>query len=972
MFELAPSSGAKRQALDDHFAACLDCRRLALALASTTGTGMEPVVPPETPIKDQTIGRFVLRGELGRGAMGIVYLAHDPELDREVAVKVLAVQSPMAAEEAERLRREGQSLARLSHPNVVTVYEAGTEDKQYYVVMELLEGTTLDLWLAAAERSSSEIIEVFRNAGTGLNAAHEAGLVHRDFKPSNLMVPHGTDAKVTDFGLVRIHDEDSASLPSPEDLDVLRLSLSGSIIGTPAYMAPEQLTQADATAKSDQFAFCVTLYEALCGERPFQGATFSALSASMEGSKDAGVDTSKLHSIRSKARAAIVKGLSVDPEQRHLSMKALLAELAPPKKRWPAGAVALLGASAIALAGVMASASSAETCMGGKAQVAASWARSDRGRIQEAFAAIDNDLARERLVRVQTSLDTYAKDWSLRHHEVCRASERGEQSPSRLDQRMSCLDDKLARFETTIEELALADHDVAVRSLDMVVGLPDPVSCLSLTGAAPPSALRDRIERVERQLNEVETKSLAGQADVAINLAQQADLEAKSIGYHPLKARASLSLARLESSLGNFESAAIHVKESALAAAAAGLPHEQARAFGEQAHLLGVNLAKYDAAKDSADLALALLETGGPAPIAKSEVLLAVSTALYKSGDHDAASKRLQEARAALGSTSSPFARRLLGQIMVSMGQQASTIAQFPKSLEYFDAGLSLFKEIYGSNHADVAMAHEEKGKVLFYLGRNEESQASFAAAIAIRDSIAGDVSHVARLFYEAGEKEGAEAIELLQKAVAEGRQLYGDDHPEVAHLLSGLGDALEDDGQIAAAIKVYREGSRIMEMVHGPQSVEFAKALSDRLHALAVEGKLEEVIADARRVEKILEGSDDIRSQMVSFLSSFILAMAFTDDDFWIEARAQFKRSQAKLASIRELHGDTVMILLPGGFPLLLEFRVAVAEFELQGRTEALKHAHDAARRFVDFEDADQDLVEDVNEWLAEHPLSD
>jgi eukaryotic-like serine/threonine-protein kinase len=288
------------------------------------------------------LGRYVVLEHVGSGAMGIVYAAYDPELDRKVAIKLLrpAERSKPSgqAENRARLLREAQAMARLSHPNLVTVHDVGALDDRVFLAMELIDGPTLTTWLAASPRSWQEVLEVFGSAGLGLAAAHDAGLVHRDFKPDNVLLDQDGRVVVMDFGLARAvagrtdahPDLKRAEAASPSSLELTR---SGMLMGTPAYMAPEQLEGEASNAKADHFSFCVALYQGLYGERPFAGETLGELMATISAGRirPAGPGTM----VPARIRRALVQGLSFDPEHRHRDMRTLLAALTrDPARRW--------------------------------------------------------------------------------------------------------------------------------------------------------------------------------------------------------------------------------------------------------------------------------------------------------------------------------------------------------------------------------------------------------------------------------------------------------------------------------------------------------------------------------------------------------------------------------------------------------------------------------------------------------------
>jgi tetratricopeptide (TPR) repeat protein/predicted Ser/Thr protein kinase len=286
------------------------------------------------------LGRYVLVERLGSGAMGVVYRAEDPQLQREVAVKVLHPQRADVAAGHERLRREARALGQVRHPNVIEVYDVGEAGARVFVAMALVEGRSLEAWLGEATRSWQEILDVFAHAGRGLHAAHQAGLVHRDFKPGNVQVGRDGSVRVLDFGLAKAMRLASATAPSDAGVDAHgSATIEGAVVGTPRYMAPAQLLGADADASSDQYAFCVALWEALFGEPPFDPEHMLASKQSRERAKlRAG------SSVPSRIQRALRRGLSPEARDRFASMHALLeALLASSRRSAVAAAIAVVG-----------------------------------------------------------------------------------------------------------------------------------------------------------------------------------------------------------------------------------------------------------------------------------------------------------------------------------------------------------------------------------------------------------------------------------------------------------------------------------------------------------------------------------------------------------------------------------------------------------------------------------------------------
>jgi hypothetical protein len=322
---------------------------------TATAPGSSKAPRAEAPALGDTLGRYRLERELGAGGMGVVHAAFDPDLERRVALKVLRTVD--SDEARQRLLREARALARLTHPNVVTVHEVGSAAGRDYVAMELIEGETLDDWLKAAPRSEHDITGVFVAAGRGLAAAHAAGLVHRDFKPHNVLRRKDGRIVVTDFGLARgieaaIELEATVRLKagqSPNDATSSSLGVltqTGSVLGTPAYMAPEQWNAQNVGPAADQFAFCVALWEALAGQRPFKGATLDALQAAVRRGPSE-LDDSKLPR---RLRAALKRGLDPSPDRRWPSMDALLGAITRADR--PRGVLLTIAGAAVIATGV--------------------------------------------------------------------------------------------------------------------------------------------------------------------------------------------------------------------------------------------------------------------------------------------------------------------------------------------------------------------------------------------------------------------------------------------------------------------------------------------------------------------------------------------------------------------------------------------------------------------------------------------
>jgi serine/threonine protein kinase len=360
---LTPAAQSKIEA---HLASCRDCRALVAALAMDAGTDSNAATVPHEPSSPSQaaqrptrtltvgdrVGRYLVLSALGAGGMGVVFAAYDPQLDRKVALKLLRAGITYNTKDARtRLRREAQAIAQLSHPNVVAVYDVGTTDEgDLYIAMEFVEGDTLTSWLKKYPRTWREIVDVFVQAARGLLAAHSVGLLHRDFKPDNVLVGGDGRVRVTDFGLARsLITPDEAtrspaashrppSHPGPSALNV-ELTATGTVLGTPRYMPPEQLTGPDIDARADQFSFCIALYEALYGVHPLPGAT----SVSMLEKHEKAHPPPEGSKVPAAIARTVMTGLERERGKRFPSMGALISALVPAPKRTSLRYAALAG-----------------------------------------------------------------------------------------------------------------------------------------------------------------------------------------------------------------------------------------------------------------------------------------------------------------------------------------------------------------------------------------------------------------------------------------------------------------------------------------------------------------------------------------------------------------------------------------------------------------------------------------------------
>ena len=505
--------------------------------------------PEDIPPVPQ-VGRYLLIERLGQGGMGVVYSAYDPDLDRKVALKLLQADGQADSQGGRvRLLREAQAMARISHPNVVPIFDVGIWGEQVFLAMELADGGSLSGWLDDEDEDHSwrEVLERFLGAGRGLQAAHAVGLVHRDFKPANVLVSQSGRVWVTDFGLARPVDPDAPEEEVPESVQELapnsrrvlndQLTQAGVVVGTPNYMSPEQYIGGglELDARSDQFSFCVSLYWALYRQRAFETArmrTFAAAhrrqatpedrTAPMKPSaltKLSDVPTDLIRepprdaNVPGWIRQALMRGMAVNPSERFPSMEELLEALSQERRRaarrkWLAAACAT-GVGLAAVGGFAYQRS--QVCAGIDGLMAQVWTPEAQGQLASSFAATGRPIAQETAVHVTQVLGDYAKSWTQQRFQVCQATHSSAvaQPEELLGRRVACLERRREDLRALVGLLTQADGPLVEKAVDAAHALPDLAECADLEGLAEQQRLpsdpgkREEIARLGTGLAEV-------------------------------------------------------------------------------------------------------------------------------------------------------------------------------------------------------------------------------------------------------------------------------------------------------------------------------------------------------------------------------------------------------------------------------------------------------------------------------------
>ncbi len=817
-----------------------------------------------------TLGRYIVVDRLGAGAMGVVYRAYDPELDRTVALKLLRERGDDDARTA-RLQREAQAMARLSHRNVVAVFDVGRHQQQLFVAMEHLDGRTLRAWLGEARRGWRETVEVFLDAGRGLAAAHSAGVIHRDFKPDNVLITHDGRVVVVDFGVAGAPGEREIP-PGVAPRAPSSATATGALLGTPAYMAPELWRGDRADERSDQFAFSVALHEALFGEPPFAPTDGDdtlddadrlalAILAGEVRPPPAEVE------VPARVRRVVARGLATAPDERFPSMTALLAALDDTirrrRPRWIAAGAA--GVAIAAAAGLYAARDrrAGPTCSDARARLVGAWDPAVRSRIAEAWRATGRRDADQVLDLAAARLDAYADAWTAGFDDACAASRiRGEQSAELFDLRADCLLDRRGELEALTTVLAEDPDRALLDRAVQAIGRLEPVDrcadVAALRAADPPPRDPERAAQVATVTAEVaraEALTRAARFADARLLAEQAARDAASIGYATLQARALVALGDVYESL-DLADAEPTLDQATLSAADAGDDDLFARALLLHMRVLS-DARRFDEASALAPVARAVSRRAHDRGRLDAGVLL--EEALIAQGR-----ERYEDARARFADAIAAY-REATGDDDERVAVASAMLAAVEYRLGHLDEAVAaatraadVLERLLGPNHPKVASARTVIGGVALQRTDLPAAAREMERAAAIYEIALGpDHLDTASAYNNVGlvyQMQGRydEAAAALSRALAIKRARLGDDAPEVATELANHADILRSAGDIDRAVAELRESLAIRERALGPDSPDLADSARLLAVALIEQGHADEAVPLAVRAVEI------------------------------------------------------------------------------------------------------------------------
>jgi tetratricopeptide (TPR) repeat protein len=765
--------------------------------------------------------------------MGVVYAAYDPELDRKVAIKLLhAVERERRDEARARLLRESQALARLSHPNVITVHDVGVLGDGVFMVMEFVDGLTVKHWLQQQPRPWRRVLDVFLDAGRGLAAAHAAGIVHRDFKPSNIMLGSDGTVQVVDFGLAHpagdaSEDGGEAATPHLEartgrdsipmtGMLTTPLTEAGTVMGTPGYMAPEQYRGEATDARTDLFGFCVALYEGVHGERPFTGKDRKELERRVLAGEIR--EPAGRVAVPAWLHRVLLRGLSVDPQGRFESMDELLAALERHPRRirrlWlGAAAVAIAltaGASGFALLGER----GPTVCQGAERKLVGVWDADRKSAVREAFLATGRSFAQDTWERVEPVMDDWAQGWVTMHTEACEATHvYGEQSQQLLDLRMQCLGRRLGELDALGGLFAVADPEVlehAVQAASALAPLDGCGNAEALSSVVRPPddpEVAARVDALQADLARATALGSAGKYADGREVARAAVDAAAELGYTPLLAEALLELGMLLDYAADLEDAEATLHRAVQAAERARDDEVKARAWIQLVFVVGYRQARHEEGLRLADLADAVIDRAGSEDLLRARLSSFRGSVLLTQGRRDEALAHQQRALEVCERELGPDHPQV-AQALEKLGAALEEQGRYDDALIRYERALAIWERALGPDHPRLAVSLNNISVVHSDQERWEDALAYSRRALRLLERALGsDHRRVAELLINLanalhGLERLDEAREHLERVLQILEKAYGTGHPNVATVLNNLGNLLRDQGHPKEALE--------------------------------------------------------------------------------------------------------------------------------------------------------------------------
>jgi len=816
------------------------------------------------------IGRYEIRELIGAGGMGTVFRAHDPHLGRDVALKLLhpGYADPSALAEASgRLVHEAQVLARLSHPNVVAAYDVGvTGEGAVFLAMEFVDGVSLRQWLAEP-RSQAEIVRVLIAAGHGLVAAHASGVLHRDFKPANVMVSPDARVRVIDFGLARaagLAALAASERPSPapalrartgrarlaRDSGAAQASTrtcASSGVGTPGYISPEQLLGQAIDARSDQFSYAVTAFVALTGQHPYPDSLAAAASATADDETPAVLQSARQAWPLTTPRAlrrVVDRGLSPNAEERYPSLGAMVHALerasAPRRRAAVALALGALAVSATAVGSLRRSSADLAVCEVNQVAFAGVWDAALRARVEQRFRATRHQNALETFGLISRRLDGFEHQWRAMRQASCEATlVRGEQPERVMALRAACLDRALAGTKALVGVLVDADaasmDRLASAAPASLAPCADPAALLSVAAALPEDpSLRAKIEEVGVGLAINRALITASRGPEALEQAQSMLELARLTEHPPAIAAATAQLGRAYNRMPSPSQSALGedlLNESIRLAAAAGDDRLVAATSSFLLFRISYGQTRVQEAEAMLPAVEALVERAGNRPEDRMNLLMGRYAILFRRYQLEGAMLALEEVIRLAEDAEGEFKR--LGVIAAAeVGHVYTELERFAEAEVVEQRAADGMRRLFGANHPQMMTALGNLSIVQSKAGHREQALASIAEYQRIAALMPPDEPRLKYLEFAESRVwritgDCAQAVPLLRKALERFTAADGPDHPQTTNVINDLGVCLAATNQVSEGIAFLERALANRRHGNDPAVAEAAFALA-------------------------------------------------------------------------------------------------------------------------------------------------
>ena len=861
--------------------------------------------------------------------MGIVYLAHDPELDRNVALKFVRSLGGRSAERRRaRMLREARAMACLSHRNVVGVLDVGLHtgpgcpQPLLFIAMEYVDAESLTAWLRR-QRSSAEILRVFLAAGHGLAAAHAAGLVHRDFKPDNVLVGarsrstaksgerrRDLEVKVTDFGLAcasgSTHGgavaspDGELSSSSTEVSDAVglgrltqgRLTRTGAATGTPAYMAPEQHLRQTVDQRADQFAFCVALYEALYNQSPFGGSSADEKARAVLAGDV--LRPQRATGLERRVWPALLRGLQKRPAERWPSMDALLHALEkaarPPR---PSGAVLAGGAIAVVVGGAWVQSvlsTKPGRCSTSEGELEGIWDDARRERVHAAVNKTSTRHAAETWSRLSSTLESYATSWQTVYAQICDPSRPVDEVGSTYDRAMACMADRRSRLEALLDLLDQADDQTVSAAVRAASSLPSVSPCADAEAlsaeVAPPQdeATRARVRSIRTDLANADTLVDLGRVHEAVEVLERTFAAAERIEYPPVVAETLLLLGTARALSGEAQQGRSELERAYFIATESSDALTATRAAIALARVAGLLMQDAEAALEWARHARAGLARLHDDGTLEGSLLTIIGHVHHDRNELEQARTHHERALEIMVSLHGPDHIES-AKALNSMGVFWYRTGEFDQAADTMSRALRAHEQALGPSHPTVgAMAGNlgllarKRGDLDLALGYFERSVEVLEKAYgAMHFELAAPLNNIALVQQQRGDCQAA--LRTLERALAIARKTHGDEHPRIALLLANVAFARLGDGDPAAAEEPARRAATLYESILGAEHPRVSAPLALLAESLLEQGRPAEAIVAAERALAVHAPGEPVL-WVHDALARWVLARALVDTE--------------------------------------------------------------------------------------------